>query len=50
MEIKCSGTSYDSEGNYSVLHPVFKKLRDDKDSCDTLDTILEIEAMAKGLK
>ena len=50
LEVKCSGLSQDSDGNYSLLHPVFKMLRDDKLSCDSLVSIKEIEAMAKGLK
>lgn len=50
IEVKCSGLSHDSEGNYALLHPVFKGFRDDKDTCDTLDSIKDIEAMAKGLK
>ncbi len=49
LEVKCSGLSSDSSGNYSLLHPVFKKLRDDKDTCDSLDSIKAIENMAKGL-
>jgi len=49
LEVKCSGLSSDSSGNYSLLHPVFKKLRDDKDTCDSLESIKEIENMAKGL-
>ena len=49
LEVKCSGLSKDSSGNYSLLHPVFKKLRDDKDTCDSLESIKKIEAMAKGL-
>ena len=49
VEVKCSGLSHDSSGNYSLLHPVFKKIRDDKTTCDSLDSIKEIEAMAKGL-
>jgi hypothetical protein len=49
MECKCSGLSQDSEGNYSLLHPVFKSLRDDKDTCDDLQAIIEIERMVKGL-
>lgn len=47
---KCSGVSRDHLGNYSLLHPVYKHIRDDKDVADTLETILDIEAMAKGLK
>lgn len=50
LEVKCCGLSSDSDGNYALLHPVFKSLRDDKNTCDTLESIKEIEAMAKGLK
>jgi ATP-dependent DNA ligase len=47
---KCSGVSQDHLGNYSLLHPVYKHVRDDKSTADTLANILDIEAMAKGLK
>ncbi len=50
LEVKCCGLSSDSDGNYSLLHPVFKILRDDKNTCDSLASIKGIEAMAKGLK
>jgi ATP-dependent DNA ligase len=49
VECKCSGLSQDSEGRYSLLHPVFKSLRDDKDTCDDLQSIIAIENMVKGL-
>lgn len=49
VEVKSCGLSHDSQGNYALLHPVFKKLRDDKNTCDSLESIQEIEAMAKGL-
>jgi len=49
LECKCSGLSKDSDGNYSLLHPVFKTLRDDKDTCDDLNSIIAIENMVKGL-
>lgn len=49
LEVKCCGLSQDSSGNYSLLHPVFKTLRDDKKTCDSLQSIQEIEAAAKGL-
>lgn len=49
VECKCSGLSQDGEGNYSLLHPVFKSLRDDKDTCDDLASIIAIENMVKGL-
>jgi len=49
LEVKCSGLSKDNSGNYSLLHPVFKTLRDDKHTCDSLESIEKIESMAKGL-
>lgn len=49
LEVECSGLSRDGNGNYALLHPRFKKLRDDKNTCDSLESIKQIEAMAKGL-
>jgi ATP-dependent DNA ligase len=49
IEVKCSGLSQDSSGNYSLLHPVFKRLRDDKTIADSFEEIQAIENMAKGL-
>jgi DNA ligase-1 len=43
VEVKCSGVSQDSDGNYSALHPVFKMFRDDKDSANTLAECIEID-------
>jgi len=42
VEIKCSGISQDSDGNYSTLHPVFKMFRDDKTIANTLEECIEI--------
>ena len=42
VEIKCSGLSQDSKGNYSTLHPVYKHFRDDKDIANTLAECIEI--------
>jgi len=50
VECKSSGISQNKLGEYSMLHPRVSKLRDDKATCDTLESIKEIEAMAKGLK
>jgi DNA ligase-1 len=50
LEVKCSGVSQNERGEYSTLHPVYNELRSDKDKADTLQQILDIEAMAKGLK
>jgi len=49
LECTCSGLSKDREGNYSLLYPRLKRLRDDKNTCDTLESIIGIEHMAKGL-
>ncbi len=43
LEIKCSGISQDSKGNYSVLHPVFKLIRTDKTIANTLQECIEID-------
>jgi len=43
VEIKCSGLSQDSEGNYSVLHPVYKMFRDDKETANTLEECIQID-------
>ena len=49
LECKSCGLSQDSKGNYSLLHPAFTRLRDDKKVCDSLESIKSIEAMVKGL-
>lgn len=49
LECKSCGLSHDSNGNYSLLHPAFTRLRDDKNECDSLESIKSIEAMVKGL-
>ena len=50
VEVQCSGLSQNSSGDWSTLHPRFMELRDDKDTCDDLASMQEIEDMAKGLK
>jgi len=49
IEMKSCGLSHDSKGNYSMLHPVFKYIRTDKDEADSFESIQEIENMAKSL-
>jgi len=49
VELKCCGLSHNSKGEYSLLHPSFVKVRDDKYDADTLVDIKENEAMIKGL-
>jgi len=43
VEMKCSGLSQNSKGEYSTLHPVFKKFRDDKETANTLEECIEID-------
>lgn len=49
VEIRCCGLSTDKEGNWSTLHPSVVKLRDDKNTCDSLESAQEIENMSKSL-
>jgi hypothetical protein len=42
IEMKCSGLSQNSKGEYSTLHPVFKMFRTDKDVANTLEECIEI--------
>ena len=49
LECKSCGLSKDADGNYSLLHPAFIRLRDDKHTADSLESIMQIEAMVKGL-
>jgi ATP-dependent DNA ligase len=49
IQCKCNGLSNDVDGNYSLLYPSFAGFRDDKDTCDSLESIKEIENMIKTL-
>ena len=49
VEVRCSGLSHDSDGNWSCMHPSVVEFRNDKDTCDTLESAQEIEEMAKTL-
>jgi len=49
VKVKCNGLSKDREDNYSLLYPAFMELRDDKESCDSLESIKNIENMVKSL-
>lgn len=43
VAVKCSGLSQDSDGNYSLLHPVYKGLRiGEKDIANSLEECIEI--------
>jgi DNA ligase-1 len=49
LQCRSCGLSKDSKGNHSLLHPSFVELRGDKDTCDSLESIKEIENMVKTL-
>lgn len=49
VEIRCCGLSQDKEGNWSTLHPSVVKLRDDKDTFDSLESAKQVEEMVKTL-
>ena len=50
IQVKCNGLSNDRDGNFSLLYPSFVSIRDDKDTCDSLESIREIENMVKLLE
>ena len=51
VEVKCSGLSSNSKGEYSLLHPVFIDFRkDEKNVADSFEDIQANENMIKGLK
>lgn len=50
IEMKSNGISQDSKGNYSMLHPVFLRIRDDKESANSLEDCKEIEQGAKEIE
>jgi len=49
IQVKCNGLSNNSSGEYSLFYPSFVEIRDDKDTCDSLESIKEIENMVKSL-
>lgn len=49
VQVKCNGLSSNSSGEYSLMYPAFVSLRDDKDTCDSLESIKSIENMVKSL-
>ena len=51
LEVKCSGLSSNSKGEYALLHPVYEGLRtDEKTIADSFEQIQANEDMLKGLK
>ena len=49
VEVKCSGLSQNSKQEHSLLHPVFKFLRDDKLDGNSLEECIQISNAALGL-
>ena len=49
VQIRCCGLS-ETERGWSTQHPSIVELRSDKITCDTLESCIEIENMAKTLK
>ena len=49
VKVECSGLSINSIGKYSLLHPRFLEIRDDKVVANTLEEAIEIENGAKGI-
>jgi len=49
VEVKCCGLSEDANGNKSLLHPSFVRIRDDKSVADSYQDMVENENMVKGL-
>lgn len=49
IEVKCSGLSKDIDNNHSLLYPALSKIRDDKDTADSLVEVIKNEQMIKGL-
>lgn len=49
VEVECSGISKNNKNEYSVLHPRFIKLRDDRTKANTLAEILQIEQSVKSI-
>src|ERR1035437_2183589 len=43
ITVKCSGLSQNSDGEYSVLHPVFIQFRDDKNEADNLQQCIDAD-------
>lgn len=49
VQVKCNGLSSNVDGEYSLMYPAFIMLRDDKNTCDSLASIKDIENMKKLL-
>lgn len=49
VQCRCCGLSKNKAGNYALLHPSVVTFRDDKNTCDSLESIREIENMVKTL-
>jgi hypothetical protein len=50
VEVKANGMSHDVNGNWSLMHPIYKSTRTDKVVADSFDDIKKIQNMALGLE
>lgn len=50
VEVRCCGLSQNSDGEWSLMHPSVVEFRNDKNTCDSLETAKEIQEMAKSLE
>lgn len=48
VQIRCCGLSQTDKG-WSTQHPSIVELRSDKNTCDTLESCIQIQEMAKSL-
>ena len=48
-EVKCNGLSSNQNGGFSVLYPTLKAFRDDKNTSNSYDECVDIDAAAKGI-
>lgn len=47
VEVNCKGLSQNKDGDWSLMHPSIVEFRDDKDTCDSLESAQEIEESKK---
>jgi DNA ligase-1 len=50
VEVRSCGLSQNSDGEWSLMHPSVVEFRNDKNTCDSLETAKEIQEMAKSLE
>ena len=50
VEVNCKGLSQNKDGDWSTMHPSVVEIREDKTTCDSLESAQAIEEAAKELK